>query len=181
MSESAKTTRHQESFDFDAVPEVAEHTISSPDLRAEASLLLDEMTRVFPLGYQPKIIWKKMSISAGKAYFERGTISLSTVLITDRLRMQDTLVHEFAHLLSYARHGKKGVGHGEPWRQAMKDLGARPEVYHDYPVERRRQPRNLVYACSKCGESFTRVRPLKRGYKYSHRGCGGSIEQKLKK
>lgn len=149
--------------------------LAPADLQAEARELLAQLLAVYPLGYEPKLVWKKMSVSAGKAYFQKGQISLSTVLITDRLRMQDTLVHEFAHLLAYARLGREGVGHGEPWRQAMKDLGARPEVYHDYPVERRRQERTLLYKCKKCGETFGRVKPLHRGYKYTHRGCGGEL------
>jgi len=145
-------------------------------LRVEAEAILDQLLAVHPLGYRPQIVWRKMPVSAGKAYFLRGQIGLSTVLITDSLRLQDTLVHEFAHLLAYHRHGKAGTGHGQPWRQAMRDLGARPEVYHDYPVERRRMERNLSYKCRKCGVAFNRARPLKRGFKYTHIGCGGAIE-----
>lgn len=144
-------------------------------LKVEADALLDQMLAVYPIGYRPKIIWRKMPISAGKAYFDRGQIGLSTVLITDSLRLQDTLVHEFAHLLAFYRHGRAGTGHGHAWRQAMSDLGAKPEVYHQYPVERRRQERNLVYKCRKCGVAFSRARPLKRGFQYTHRNCGGVI------
>jgi len=143
----------------------------------EAESLLNELVSVYPIQKgMPRIIWRKMSVSAGKAYFERNEIILSKVLITDRLRLQDTLVHEFAHLLAYHRHGRAGIGHGPPWRQAMKDLGAPPEVYHNYPVERRKRPRPYAFKCSKCGENFTRAKPLKSGYRYVHRGCGGYIK-----
>lgn len=145
-------------------------------LANEAEALLAELIAVYPLKSEPKIVWRKMPVSAGKAYFERNLIVLSKVLITDRLRLQDTLVHEFAHLLAYARHGRRGIGHGQPWKDAMRDLGARPDVYHEYPVERRRQTRSLVFRCEKCGEAFTRARPLKAGYRYMHRGCGGQIK-----
>lgn len=144
-------------------------------LKHEAEELLDRLLEVYPLGYRPKIVWRKMSVSAGKAYFQKKQIGLSTALITDSLRLQDTLVHEFAHLLAYHRHGRSGTGHGAPWQQAMRDLGAKPEVYHDYPVERRRLERNLRFKCRACGEAFNRARPLKRGYKYKHIGCGGEI------
>lgn len=146
-------------------------------LKEEAEELLDTILAVHPLGYRPVIQWRKMRVSAGKAFMADGRIVLSTALITDRLRLQDTLVHEFAHLLAYARHGKLGGGHGQPWRQAMKDLGAEPSVYHDYPVDRRPREKNLKYRCRKCGAEFARVKPLKRGYAYAHRGCGGAIER----
>ncbi len=58
------------------------------------------------------------------AYYRIGTIGLSRTVITNEQQLRDTLVHEYAHLLAYVRYGRKGVGHGPPWKQAMTDLGA---------------------------------------------------------
>ncbi|MEQ1933281.1 MAG: SprT-like domain-containing protein, partial [Fimbriimonadaceae bacterium] len=117
------------------------------------------------------------SVSAGKAYFHKWEISLSSVLIVDDQRMRDTLIHEYAHLLAFDRHGRDGSGHGQAWRQAMHDLGAKPIVRHNYEVERRAMTRNLTYRCVKCGIEVYRVRPLKRGYTYFHRDCGGVLRK----
>ncbi|MEQ1821742.1 MAG: SprT-like domain-containing protein [Fimbriimonadaceae bacterium] len=146
-------------------------------MKESAEELLSQLMISFPLSRRPVLVWKKMSSSAGKAYFHTWQISLSTVLIIDEERMKDTLVHEFAHLLAFERHGRRGAGHGQAWRQAMADLGAPATVRHTYEVVRRPVERKLIYKCTVCGTEIRRVQPLKRGYVYTHRGCGGSLRK----
>ncbi|MCB8932961.1 MAG: SprT-like domain-containing protein [Chthonomonadaceae bacterium] len=141
-----------------------------------AEVLLAELCAVHPLGYSPRIEWKNLRVTAGAAYYTKGVIGLSRLLLTDEARLRSTLVHEFAHLLAISRHGRKAAGHGEAWRKAMRDLGAEPEVYHRYPETKRNQRRQQVtYACAKCKAVITRSRRLPRKGRYVHAGCGGAI------
>jgi predicted SprT family Zn-dependent metalloprotease len=146
-------------------------------MRDAAEELLEELSASFPLKQRPLLVWRRMPSSAGKAYYHLWQISLSSVLITDEERLKVTLTHEYAHLLAFERHGRTAGAHGPAWRQAMSDLGAPPIVCHNYEVERRVIARNLLYKCSVCGHEIPRVRPLKRGYIYTHQGCGGTIRK----
>lgn len=148
----------------------------TPALKARAESLLDELMANHPIGPRPLIKWKAMRVSAGLAYYQEWAIGLSTRLITDEHRLELTLKHEYAHLMAVARHGRKGAGHGPPWRQAMIELGEDPKVRHDYPVERNRPKSAVRYRCDRCSEEFERSRKLPQGRVYRHVGCGGVIQ-----
>lgn len=146
------------------------------ELSLLAEALLAELCLAHPLGYEPRIEWKNLRVTAGAAYYTKGVIGLSRLLLTDEERMRGTLIHEFAHLLAIARHGRKAAGHGERWRQAMRDLGAEPEVYHRFPETKRNQRRQQVtYTCAKCRAVITRARRLPRKGRFVHANCGGAI------
>lgn len=136
---------------------------------------LDRLCEQFPLGYRPVIVWKRLRVSAGLAYYRAGRIALSSVVLTTEEAVLETLTHEFAHLLAVVRHGQKGAGHGEPWKQAMLDLGAKPTVRHCYAVQRNAVRQKVVYRCTRCGALIERNRRLPKKRRYMHRGCGGDI------
>jgi SprT protein len=129
----------------------------------------------FPLGRRPELLWKGLRVSAGIAYYRINRIGLSRHLLTDEDRLRSTLVHEYAHLLAFERHGQKSVGHGPLWKQAMHDLGAKPERTHCYEVERNTARQVVTYQCRKCGASILRNRRLPRRRKYVHANCGGGL------
>ena len=145
-------------------------------LREVADRRLKELTIQFPLGYQPQLVWKGYRVTAGMAYFRKGVIGLSFNVLKDETHVLDTLVHEYAHLLAVARYGVKAAGHGEPWRQAMRDLGQEPKVRHNYPVERNIPRQRVTYLCVKCGRSIFRARRLPRRKRYIHVNCGGDLK-----
>lgn len=136
---------------------------------------LDDLCARFPLGYRPVIVWKRLRVSAGLAYYRQGLIGLSTVVLTTEEAVRETLTHEFAHLLAVHRYGQKGAGHGAPWKQAMQDLGAQPTVRHCYAVQRNATRQKVTYKCARCGKLIERSRRLPRKRQYVHRGCGGDI------
>lgn len=150
--------------------------MSSLPLEHLAEELLTVLTSRFPVGYRPVLIWKNLRVSAGIAYFEKGAIALSRRLLLDEERLESTLVHEYAHLLAYHRHGRQGKGHGAPWKKAMQDLGAAPQVYHSYEVQRNRAKTLYTYRCKRCQVQFVRSRPVKALFRFRHRACGGSLE-----
>lgn len=145
------------------------------ELRELAEEILDELVTAFPLGYRPALLWKGLRVAAGYAYYRQRAIGLSTRLITDDERLRSTLLHEYAHLLAVARYGVRGAGHGEPWKEAMRDLGLEPTVRHQYEVERNQKRQEVVYRCKRCHEEFTRKRRLPKNRKYYHVHCGGLI------
>jgi len=130
------------------------------DLQASAESLLNTLAAQFPLGYMPRLVWRGYRVSAGMAYYKEGVIGLSRVVISDEEKMRSTLIHEYAHLLAVARKGRSAAGHGDSWKQAMRDLGVEPRVRHTYPVQRNGKRQEVAYTCQRCGTVPLRARSL---------------------
>ena len=103
--------------------------------------------------------------AAGRADFRRKLISLNPRLHEhDPAEIDRTLRHELAHLLAQFRAGRRHVApHGAEWRKACRDLGIADESRtHALPFPIQRRSRRFLYACSRCGKKFPRVRRIKR-------------------
>jgi predicted SprT family Zn-dependent metalloprotease len=151
----------------------------SETLRAFAESVLKDLCDRFPMGYVPELIWNgRLRVTAGIAYYRKGAIALSSKVLVTEEKLENTLKHEYAHLLAVHRHGRRGAGHGTPWRQAMKDLGIEPKVTHAYEVPRNKPRQAVSYECARCGVSFTRKRRLPQTRKYVHARCGGDLRLK---
>lgn len=124
----------------------------------------------------PGLYWKPWRVTAGRADLRAWSIGLSSRVLDDGEKTLRTLRHEYAHLLAVERHGPVAAGHGEPWRQAMRDLGEPPERTHDYPVARNASRQVAVYRCRGCGAQIVRPRRLPRGRRYLHTVCGGFLQ-----
>jgi predicted SprT family Zn-dependent metalloprotease len=148
----------------------------SLSLQIFASKLLQTLCEEHPMGYIPKLTWKRLRVTAGIAFYHRQEIVLSSVVLDDEGRLSNTLIHEYAHLLAVQRHGPKGAGHGPAWRQAMRDLGLMPEVHHTYDVQRNSTRQKVVYRCVRCGTKVDRARRLPRRRRYVHANCGGALK-----
>lgn len=147
-----------------------------PHLIEHAERLLDRLCETFPIGYRPSLVWKGLRVSAGMAYFRAKTIGLSRNILDTEEKLEITLKHEYAHLMAYARHGRKGVGHGDAWKQAMADLGVKAEVRHRYEVLRNEKRQQVSYLCTRCGILIHRTRRLPKRRKYIHVNCGGMLK-----
>ena len=147
----------------------------SPEIEALAHSILVDTCKTHPMGYTPALEWRRMPVTAGLAIYSKRTIALSTILMTDEERLRTTLLHEYAHLLAFHRFGRKGAGHGPPWRQTMIDLGLDPKVRHNYEVTRNKPKQEVVYKCKKCGTEIVRRRRLAVRRRYYHVQCGGQI------
>ena len=108
----------------------------------------------------------RMRTTAGRAWWPDRVIELN-----GRLRDLDggevawnTLKHELAHLVAYERAGRRRIApHGNEWRKACADLGIAGEsVCHALPLRGNRMKRKFSYGCPVCGESFERVRRIRR-------------------
>jgi len=113
-----------------------------------------------------RVVWNsRMRSSAGRAFWPEAKIELNPRLwevAPDQIRR--TMLHELAHLLAYARAGRRTIAaHGEEWRRACTDLGIPGEsATHDLPLPFRKMRRKWRYHCPGCGEGFERVRKMKR-------------------
>lgn len=141
--------------------------------RSEA--LLDDLVQGFPIGYRPILVWRNLRVSAGLARYHERTIVLSRLILTDFERLDLTLKHEYAHLMAVARHGRKAANHGPLWQAAMRELGQKPTVRHNYEVERNAKRQQVAYRCRGCGALITRSKRLPKGRKYVHAVCGGAL------
>lgn len=150
--------------------------LSVVSLEDVAVALLRELCSAHPIGYAPQLVWKNYRVSAGMAFYRTGIIALSSSIIDDEEKLRDTLIHEYAHLLAYYRHGREGIGHGKPWQDAMRDLGVEPRVQHNYPVKRNAQRQQVGYTCQRCGTVLVRAKRLPKRRRYAHAGCGGAIK-----
>lgn len=56
------------------------------------------------------------------------TITLASELKVDRVRLDDVLCHELAHVVSHERVGRAEGPHGPTWRRLVLDAGGDPSV-----------------------------------------------------
>ena len=107
----------------------------------------------------------RMRTTAGRAFWPCARIELNPKLrelAPDEVN--GTLLHELAHLVAYARAGRRRINaHGVEWQQACTDLGIPGErATHTLPLPGRTMKRRWNYACPACGEGFDRVHKMKR-------------------
>ncbi|MEM9015946.1 MAG: SprT-like domain-containing protein [Verrucomicrobiota bacterium] len=111
----------------------------------------------------------RMRTAAGRAFYRENRIELNPklqALPPDQrgAEIQNTFLHELAHLVSFARaKGKRIQPHGPEWKQACADLGIPDEDRcHELNFQPRRMKRRYAYECLSCGEVIERVRRLNR-------------------
>ena len=153
--------------------------MSEPDtghaLLQVADHALRECLGRFPLPTPVRMEWRNYRVTAGMAHYRQNLITLSPAVLTTPEAVRDTVIHEYAHLLAFARAGTAGRGHGRAWQQAMIDLGAEPKVRHSYAVQRNMRRQQVEYRCLRCGVSFLRARRLPARKKFVHANCGGDL------
>jgi len=107
----------------------------------------------------------RMRTTAGRAFWPEARIEMNPKLreIAPE-EVQGTLLHELAHLVAYARAGRRRIkAHGAEWQQACVHLGIPGErATHSLPLPGRKMKRRWRYSCPECGEGFDRVHKMKR-------------------
>ncbi len=97
----------------------------------------------------------------GRCYYHRRVIEFSRYYIESSWHeIEDTLLHEIAHAITFINHGSEH-GHDEVWRHYAGLLGAAPKACSDRHVSTAKF--NYVITCTSCGRSWKRHR-LKAGY-----------------
>lgn len=154
-----------------AEPEPIQHPRNGPDR------ILTDIAAKFARGLQlPKLAetvevsWNsRMRTAAGRAFFKTNRIELNPKLqsLPEERRpheIQNTFLHELAHLVSFARSkGRRIQPHGLEWKKACADLGIPGEDRcHSLDFQPRRLKKRFAYECLHCGSVVERVRKLKR-------------------
>ena len=95
----------------------------------------------------------------GRCHYHVKKITLSKwyVELNKEDDVEDTILHEIAHALSFLRYGTKGKGHGRLWKRVCREIGARPERLHKGILEYPNNHYKYVDTCS-CGITYKRHR-----------------------
>ncbi|MGJ8644659.1 MAG: SprT-like domain-containing protein [Luteolibacter sp.] len=133
------------------------------------------------------VVWnKRMRTTVGRAFWPDCRIEMNPRLGEfSEDETQRTLKHELAHLIAYARSGRRKIApHGLEWQTACAELGIPGEsVRHTLPLKPRRMQRKYSYTCPSCMAVITRVRPIKRA-SACHTCCrkhnGGRFHQRFR-
>lgn len=133
-------------------------------LEAEAREWLDRMG-LHEGAMKLRVEWnRKLRSTAGYAKWPLWRVELNPRLAEFEGQVDRTLRHELAHLIAYARAGRKRIEpHGQEWREACALLGIPDEsARHTLPLPRSKQVRNFSYQCPACGIVVERVRKFQR-------------------
>ncbi|MBK1832048.1 SprT-like domain-containing protein [Verrucomicrobiaceae bacterium R5-34] len=142
------------------IPPNADDALTGRCANMLRGLGLDQLGGVVVVAWNPR-----MRTTAGRAFWPQAIIELNPKLWeVAPEEVERTLLHELAHLVAYARAGRKRISaHGIEWQQACADLGIPGEkATHSLPLPGRRMARKWRYTCPECGEGFDRVRKMKR-------------------
>lgn len=117
-----------------------------------------------PLAQKIEVRWnQRMRSAAGRAFWPAARIELNPRLQAVSIgEVERTVRHELAHLVAYARAGRKRIEpHGVEWQMACRELGIAGEaVCHRLPFPKRVIAPRYIYRCPSCQREFPRVRPI---------------------
>ncbi len=124
----------------------------------------------------PRLRFDLRGRCAGQALPDQWVIRLNTALLRQHgaAFVDETVPHEWAHLLAFKLYGSRIKPHGKEWRGLMRLLGQRPDVCHNYTVQPTRQLRRHPYHCA-CQDhqlSSIRHRRVRAGQAYVCKQCG---------
>jgi predicted SprT family Zn-dependent metalloprotease len=109
--------------------------------------------------------WKpSLRTTAGQAHAATQILYLNPrVAAFGADEIERTFLHELAHLVAHARHGRRRIrAHGPEWRQACADLGIPGETAtHALPIPRRQVAKPFAYRCPACATILRRTRPIR--------------------
>ena len=109
--------------------------------------------------------FQNKKVALGTCSYRDKRISLSKwyVELNEEDEVEDTILHEIAHALSYIRHGLKGIGHGRIWKSICREIGATPERVHKGNLNHPDNHYKYVDACG-CGITYRRHRKSRGDY-----------------
>lgn len=116
----------------------------------------------------------RLTRSAG-TYRPEGDIAISSHFLAGHgvEGTRGVLLHEIAHHVVRAVHGRSAPPHGRAFKQAAGALGA------DLRAEHFAAPRLVyVYRCPACGWEWRRGRRVRRGRRYSCARCAPAYDER---
>jgi SprT protein len=158
-------------------------SIGKPELLASDKLkeLRVKTRELFEVKIDPTISYDLRGQSAGQANYRHNVIRLNRELLekytTDFI--DQTVPHEFAHLVAYRVYGSRIKPHGKEWKSVVLALGAEPVRTHSYEVSTTRRLKRFCYQCD-CPSSLYEITSVRhnrilRGHMYLCKKCGSSL------
>lgn len=100
--------------------------------------------RAFPVQVKMN---NRLSTTAGRAWLEQGLVEFSTKLYNENKEsfLDDTVGHEFAHIVAFQVFQDKG--HGAGWKSVVNSLGVGTKRCHSYQVAAKPSSSKHVYTC----------------------------------
>jgi SprT protein len=125
---------------------------------------------------------KRLTSTAGRAFYHQNLLELSQKLLQENFTefLNDTIPHEFCHLLSYKLYAEAGKGHGQQWKATMLAMGYEPKRCHNYAVQKH-AAKTAKFTCGCMVHEITPQRKawMTRGKVYSCVKCGNVIKEVL--
>jgi predicted SprT family Zn-dependent metalloprotease len=121
----------------------------------------------------------RMRSTGGKANYANNVVELNYRLLANNMaELEQTFVHELAHLISVYLFGTLGRGHGRRWQSVMNKLGYAPDRCHSLDTSHlKHNRRKFTYTCGcttfKLG--VVRHRKIEKGSKYFCRKCSKTL------
>lgn len=119
--------------------------------------------------------------AAGKAHLQRWHLQFNASLLRANQEhfLRQTVGHEVAHLVVWARYGARVKPHGAEWKTVMRAFGLSTRATHDYDLSGLRRARSpFVYRCACPGDirlGRLRHKRVTRGVTYLCRRCRSPI------
>ncbi len=137
---------------------------ADPGLTNEARRLLLAIGE-WELASKVKVQWySRLKTTAGLASYRENTVFLNPkILRFAPVEPLHTLKHELAHLVAFARAGRRRIdAHGPEWRHACIELGIPGEKpTHNLPLPHSKRARPYVYRCPSCEGEVKRTKPFR--------------------
>lgn len=127
------------------------------------------------------VLSDNMRSTAGRAKYRDNIIILNRRLLSDNPHhIEQTFVHELAHIVSYSLYGNDGLGHGANWQGIMRKFGYEAIRCHNLDTSKYKR-RHAIKGQARCqckthNLKAIRYNKIMRGAKYSCRLCYSYLE-----
>ena len=118
-----------------------------------------------------KLEFENCKSSLGRCHYHDRKITLSEwyVELNEEKDVEDTILHEIAHALSWVRYGREGKGHGRLWKKVCVESVAIPQRLHQGVIEYPNNHHKYVDTCG-CDITYKRHR-IRKFAKYRCPKC----------
>ena len=129
----------------------------------------------------PEISYDLRGQAAGQTRYTKNKIRFNRHLLEKYTAefVEQTVPHEFAHLVAYKKFGRSIKPHGMEWKRVMEALGVDPARTHNFDVSPTRRLKRFHYQCHCPGSDYQlssiRHNRILRGRVYLCRKCGSAL------
>ena len=158
-------------------------SISQTELLVLAKLaeLRKKVRGLFGVAIDPEVAFDLRGQAAGQANYRENKIRFNRQLLEKYTAefVDQTVPHEFAHLVAYQKFGRRIKPHGAEWKRVMEAFGADPARTHSFDVSPTRRLKRFHYRCHCPGSDYQlssiRHNRILRGRVYLCRKCGSAL------